>query len=261
MFVIFLSGVLFYLLSHRYFWKVDAIAKEQGPGFEMVSHRGVSVNAPENTIEAFLDAVEKGFRWIELDVVATKDRALVCSHNFDLERETDCYGYIHHKTLKDVKNAFTGVTLGYTGGFRIPSLVEVLRSVPIDVGLNIEIKYSSLFDFSGARALCRLKKSFENRTIIVSSFNPIILLYIKLFFGCAHIGFLIESKKYLWVTNWIHPTFLHPRGDIIDSEILILCKERNMGILAWTINNRCAIKWCFNNNVIGVITDRERSVL
>ena len=261
MFVVFLSGAFLYLLSHRYFWKVDPIAKEQGPGFEMVSHRGVTTHAPENTIESFIDAVNRGFRWIELDVLTTKDRALVCSHNFDLERETDMHGYIHHKKLTDVKNAFTGVAKGYSGGFRIPSLVEVVKSIPLNIGLNIEIKYSSLFDFTGARALCRLKKSFENRMIIVSSFNPIILLYIKFFFGHAQIGFLIESKKYLWVTNWIHPTFLHPRGDIIDSEILTLCKERNMGILAWTVNNRCAIKWCFNNNVIGVITDRERSVL
>jgi glycerophosphoryl diester phosphodiesterase len=261
MLVVFLSGAFLYLLSYRYFWKVDSKEREQGPGYEMLSHRGVTVDAPENTIEAFMDAVNRGFRWIELDVLTTKDRALVCSHNFDLERETDSYGYIHHKNFKDVKNAFTGVNKEYRGGFRIPSLVEVLKIIPINVGLNIEIKYSSLFDLTGARALCRLKKSLENRTIIVSSFNPIILLYVKFFFGQARTGFLIESKKYLWVTNWIHPTFLHPRGDIIDSEILTLCKERNMGILAWTVNNRCAIKWCFNNNVTGVITDRERSVL
>ena len=261
MFVVFLSGVFLYLLSYRCFWKVDSKEKERGPGFEMVSHRGATVDAPENTIEAFMDAVNRGFRWIELDVLTTKDRALVCSHNFDLERETDSFGYIHHKNFKDVKKAFTGVNKGYRGGFRIPSLVEVLKIIPINVGLNIEIKTSSLFDLTGARALCRLKKSLENRTIIVSSFNPIILLYIKLFFGHARTGFLIESKKYFWLTNWIHPTFLHPRGDIIDSEILTMCKERNMGILAWTINNRCAIKWCFNNNVIGVITDRERSTL
>ncbi len=261
MLIVFLSGAFLYFLSYRYFWKVDSKRRDQGPGYEMVSHRGATINAPENTIEAFLDAVDRGFRWIELDVLTTKDRALVCSHNFDLERETDSYGYIHHKSLKDVQNVFTGVNKGYKGGFRIPSLIEVVGVVPIDVGLNIEIKYSSLFDFTAARALCRLKKSFKDRKLIVSSFNPVILLYIKLFFGRAQTGFLIESKKYLWVTNWIHPTFLHPRGDIIDLEILTLCKERNLGILAWTLNNRSAIKWCFNNSVMGVITDRERSVL
>lgn len=261
MLVLLLCGSFLYLLSYRYFWKANSAFGRQSPGFEMISHRGVTTNAPENTIESFLDAVDRGFRWIELDVLPTKDRALVCSHNYDLERETDSFGYIHKTVLKEVKNAYTGVNNGYAGGFRIPSLVEVIGSVPDNVGLNIEIKYSSLFDLNGARALCRLKNSFKNRSIIVSSFNPILLMYVKLFYGHAQIGFLIETKKYLWVTNWIHPNFLHPRGDIIDSEVISLCKDRNMGILAWTINNRCAIKWCFNNNVTGVITDRERSVL
>ena len=58
MLVVFLSGAFLYLLSYRYFWKVDSKEKEQGPGYEMVSHRGVTVDAPENTIEAFLDAKE-----------------------------------------------------------------------------------------------------------------------------------------------------------------------------------------------------------
>ena len=261
MFLVFLFGLVFYLFSYRYFWVAPRRCVDVSPGFELVSHRGVTISAPENTIESFLEAVDRGFRWVELDVLCTKDRALVCSHNFDLERETDSYGYIHHTNLKDLKNTYTGVKKGYSGGFRIPALVDVLDGVPNDIGLNIEVKYSSLLDFSAARALCRIKNSLIKRSIIISSFNPILLLYIKLFFGHAQIGFLIESKKYLWVANWIHPTFLHPRGDIIDSEILTLCKERNMGILAWTINSRCAIKWCFNNNVIGVITDRERSTL
>ena len=82
MLVVFLCVVFLYLISHRYFWKVDPIAKEKGPGFEMVSHRGVTVNSPENTIESYLEAVDRGFRWIELDVLCTKDRALVCSHNY-----------------------------------------------------------------------------------------------------------------------------------------------------------------------------------
>ena len=57
MLVVFLSGAFLYLLSYRCFWKVDSKEREEGPGYEMVSHRGVTVNAPENTIESFIDAV------------------------------------------------------------------------------------------------------------------------------------------------------------------------------------------------------------
>ena len=139
MLVLLLSGGFVYLLSYRYFWKSSGTIGEQGPGFEMVSHRGVTVNSPENTIESYLEAVDRGFRWIELDVLCTKDRALVCSHNYDLERETDSHGYIHHSMLKDVKNAYTGVHKGYYGGFRIPSLTEVLDNVPDNIGLKLNL--------------------------------------------------------------------------------------------------------------------------
>ena len=259
--VLLVCGGLLYLVSYRYFWKASSIKDEQSPGYEMVSHRGVTINRPENTIESFMAAVERGFGWIELDVLPTKDRSLVCSHNFDLERETDSFGYIHHLMLKEVKNVYTGVNKGYTGGFRIPTLIEVMDSIPRNIGLNIEIKYSSIFDFTGARALCRLSNLLKKRNFIISSFNPLLLIYIKIFFGQARIGFLVDSKKYLWIVNWLHPNFLHSRGDIIDSEIISLCKDKNIRLIAWTVNNRDAIKWCFNNNVIGVITDRGRSTL
>jgi len=259
--MVLVCGLVLYVFAHRWFWVVEDSYKNDGPGNELISHRGVTINAPENTIQSYLDAVEKGFRWIELDVLSTKDGALICSHNFDLERETDLVGYIHQTNLKAIKSAHTGVKKGYSGSFRIPRLVDVLSGVPDSIGLNIEIKYSSLFDFSGARALCRLRERLNKRNVVISSFNPVILFYVKLFYGRAPIGFLVESTKYLWIVNWLHPTYLHPRADMIDSELLRFCGKRNLGVLAWTVNNRSAIKWCFNNKVVGVITDRERSTL
>ena len=57
---------------------VEDSNKNTGPGCELISHRGATISAPENTIQSYLDAVDKGFRWIELDVLSTKDGALIC---------------------------------------------------------------------------------------------------------------------------------------------------------------------------------------
>ena len=87
------SGV-FYLFAHRYYWRNSSEIFDNGPGFELISHRGLKSVAPENTTEAFLAAVDSGFNWVEVDVMTTSDRAIVCSHNFDLEKETIGRGYI-----------------------------------------------------------------------------------------------------------------------------------------------------------------------
>ena len=256
---IIVSIIIFSLFSYRFFWRVDKLDIEKGPGIELVSHRGLTRSAPENTMEAFMEAVDRGFRWIELDIVSTKDGAVICAHNFDLERETDMYGYTYEVSLKDIRLAFTGVSTKFPLGYRIPLLRDVFRTLPPDIGLNIEIKTKSLLDLGTARALIKLLKNSKKRPLIISSFNPITLLYFKVMYQGAPTGYLLESKKLLWVTNWLHPSFLHPRADMVDDPLINYCRQKGMGILVWTVNNRDAIKYCFNKNINGVITDWKES--
>lgn len=51
------------------------------PIFDLQGHRGARGLLPENTIPAFLLAVELGVTTVELDVVVTRDRRLVASHD------------------------------------------------------------------------------------------------------------------------------------------------------------------------------------
>ena len=252
--LLFVAGA-FCLFSYRFYWRNSGATFLNGPGFELISHRGLKSAAPENTLEALLAAVDSGFRWVEVDVMTTKDRAVVCSHNFDLERETDSFGYVHQNSLKDIKHAYTGVNRGYVGAYRIPELKTILKKVPNDIGINIEIKSSSVFDLKTARALVALKNNLQERPVIISSFNPLVLAYLHVFFRAAPTGFLLESKKYLWITNWLHPDYLHLRGDMVTESIIGLCKKRNMKINAWTVNNKSAIKALFNKQIVGVVTD------
>ena len=249
------SAVVFYLFAHRYYWRNSGGTFLKGPGFDLISHRGLKSAAPENTLEALLAAVNSGFRWVEVDVMTTNDRAVVCSHNFDLERETDSFGYVHESSLKDIKNAYTGVNRGYVGAYRIPELKTVLKKVPNHIGMNIEIKSSSMFDLSTARALVSLENLLQERPVIISSFNPLVLAYLHVFLRAAPTGFLLESKKYLWITNWLHPDYLHLRGDMVTESIVSLCKKRNMKINVWTVNNKSTIKALFNKQIVGVVTD------
>src|SRR5688572_9814981 len=50
------------------------------PKFDLQGHRGARGLKPENTIPAFIAALDYGVTTIELDVVITKDRQVVLSH-------------------------------------------------------------------------------------------------------------------------------------------------------------------------------------
>jgi glycerophosphoryl diester phosphodiesterase len=57
--------------------------------FEIVAHRGVTTNAPENTLAAFEDAVSLKVDAIEIDVRLTSDGVPIVYHYIYLDAATD----------------------------------------------------------------------------------------------------------------------------------------------------------------------------
>ena len=53
---------------------------------KLQAHRGVSAECPENTMPAFITAIEQGYEAIEVDVMSTKDNQLVLHHDKTINR-------------------------------------------------------------------------------------------------------------------------------------------------------------------------------
>lgn len=107
----------------------------------IVAHRGASYLAPENTITAFLRAIEIGADGIETDVQVTADRKLVIHHNYSIDGTANATGKIADMTLKELKELDFG---SYKGaefkGERIATLEECLTATrPLKL-VNIELK-------------------------------------------------------------------------------------------------------------------------
>jgi len=68
---------------------LSGCASAQKPAYDtLISHRGESVDAPENTLPAFRMAVERGFGF-ECDIYLSTDKRLFTFHDKDLARTTD----------------------------------------------------------------------------------------------------------------------------------------------------------------------------
>ena len=254
---IFLLLILNIFFRHVFYWRVKDEYKFQVDKTVFHSHRGYKKNYPENSLEAILNAEKIGFQWVEFDIMGTADGHLVCSHNFDLERETNGKGYIHKLNKNDLKYINNGVYDKNITPSKLCFLDDVIKKTSNKLKYNIEIKAPNLTDLSTARALGKIIDSLPIDRIIISSFNPLVLMYFKIFHKKIKTGFLYQNREYLWVVHIIHPAYIHPRADLIDDELFTMCKLRNLGINAWTVNNYPAIQWCKQNNLDGVITDLE----
>lgn len=68
----------------------------------LVSHRGFSHLAPENTLEAAQKAAENGYNHIEFDIRRTKDGIWVLMHDSDIKRTTNGEGKVNELTYKQI---------------------------------------------------------------------------------------------------------------------------------------------------------------
>jgi len=246
------SAVVLLIIRHRFFWR----ARIRIPPPKFMAHRGIKIQSPENSISAYQEAVEHGFDAIELDVVSTKDGQLMCSHNFDLERETNGNGWMYQKSFQDLTGVKSGFYSHPENTQPIPTFIETLAEIPRTIFLNIEIKTTHLQDLSTAKLLRKI--ILENKIkqpFMVSSFNPLVVAYFRLFVPTASIGFILQDAQWAWVIHWVHPDFFHLRGDLVNEKILSISQRHNLPINVWTVNSIPGIKWCMNQPIQSIITD------
>ncbi len=133
----------------------------------ILGHRGARLVAPENTLEAFRAALAEGADGVELDVRQTADAVLVCFHDSGLGRTTDGRGPLRDRTMAellalDAGSWFDGGSPSRVAGgrvprvagalvqqrptdprfcgLRVPTLAEVLDSLPATALVDVEVK-------------------------------------------------------------------------------------------------------------------------
>jgi glycerophosphoryl diester phosphodiesterase len=115
----------------------------------IIGHRGASAEAPENTLPAFLLAIEQGVDAIELDVHVTADDIPVVMHDPTVMRTTSGEGAIATMSLRRLREVDAGARFTPDGGatypyrdtgVRVPTVEEVLTAIPADMPMLIEVK-------------------------------------------------------------------------------------------------------------------------
>lgn len=151
--------------------------------FTVIAHRGASGHAPENTIPAFLTALDMGADWIELDVHLSKDGVPIVIHDATLERTTNGQGTVSDASWLDLSKLDAGSWYGEEfARTPIPSLRQVLDTIGDRATLLIELKvdgqgqlYKGLVD----SVLSDIQEANSSKYCILQAFSSEYLKEIK----------------------------------------------------------------------------------
>ncbi len=109
--------------------------------FQIIGHRGVPSDAPENTLAGYRRAAQLGLTHIECDLHLTRDGHLILMHDPTVDRTTDGRGRVSDLILADIKELDCGSWFDpIYEGERVPTLEELLEAVGDEMQLVLEIK-------------------------------------------------------------------------------------------------------------------------
>lgn len=113
----------------------------------VIAHRGDSAHRPENTLSAFLRALELGVSVVELDVQLTADREVVVLHDAAVDRTTNGGGDVRRMKLAELRALSAGYPTRFAARWaaeRVPTLAEALELLKGRARVLVEIKTESV---------------------------------------------------------------------------------------------------------------------
>lgn len=162
----------------------------------IIAHRGASREAPENTLAAFQLAWRQGADGIEGDYYLTKDGEVVCIHDATTGRTGDRDLKVAASTLAELRGVDVGLKQGESfRGERIPTLSEVLDTVPAGKLIFIEIKCGEEILPAIGRVIERSKLAPSQMTLI--SFDAAVI---------AAARKSLPKLRGLWITDFRRET-------------------------------------------------------
>lgn len=255
-------------------------------------HRGARGLAPENTLAAFITALDLGVTTLELDVVVSRDSQLIVSHEPWFNPEI-CSGQDGKSLSEDQKVGILSLTAqeiqAYDCGSRKhprfpsqqnrpqykPTLAEVVDSVhafcrannqPLP-RWNIETKHTVEWEAErlvpDAATFARLLVHELDRMNItasttIQSFSPATLQAAQRINQQLTLCLLVENTEGYKANIerlGFEPAVYSPYYELVTSELIDSCHQAGMQVIPWTVNELADMRRMLDLGVDGLISD------
>lgn len=273
--------------------------KNEKEDIQVQGHRGDRGNFPENTIPAFLSAVRKGVDVLELDVVISKDKKVVVSHEpfmaaeymltpegYRISKNEEMSFNFYEMTYDSIRkfDAGSGFNERFPGQKKMkiskPLLKEVFDTVEEfvathelkPVSYNIEIK-SNAEDYEVFQPLPEefvklvmqlvKEKGLEDK-VNIQSFDPEPLNILRKQFPDMEIAFLVESGEFAENLSKLdfQPEIYSPYFGLLEDVAMVReIQEMGMKVIPWTVNEKEDMERMVGFKVDGIITDYPEKLI
>jgi glycerophosphoryl diester phosphodiesterase len=237
------------------------------------AHRGGAKRWPENTLLAFREAAELGYRHVETDIHETSDGHFVCFHDPTLERTTNGVGNLRDYTLTELKrfdaahNFLEEGVYSFRGaGARIPTLEEALALDP-SLHYTLEIKPEDptlarrLWDFIDHHGI-------HDRVLVASEHDVVTDAFRRQSRGRVATSAGRKGAQGFWARvlagTWKHamlpfdalqiPRYYH-RIDVTTPRFVEAAHHHGIQIHVWTIDDPAEMYELLAAGVDGIMTD------
>ncbi|HTN80805.1 MAG TPA: glycerophosphodiester phosphodiesterase [Acidimicrobiales bacterium] len=226
------------------------------PGPIPFAHRGGAGEWPENTMPAFEGAVRLGFRYVETDVHATSDGALLAFHDDVLDRVTDHSGEVAKLPWEVVRKARVG------GREPILLLEELLGTFP-DLRVNIDPKH----DAAVAPLIEVIEKHDAIDRVCIGSFSDKRVGALQKALGptlCTAMGpsavrRLVVASRGVPMGRFRQPCAQVPLAasgvTIVTERFVHAAHKRGIAVHVWTIDDDLEMERLLDLGVDGIMTD------
>ncbi len=265
------------------------------PAFNKQGHRGCRGLMPENTWPAMKMALDLGVHTLEMDVVITRDRKVLLSHEpyFSAEITTKPDGTFVPPGEEKQLNIFQmdlGEVTSYDVGMKPyprfprqqkinvvkPTLESVIahaeahasqtkRAAPF---YNIEIKSDPSGDLIFhpevpefvELLMAVVRSSGIQQRVIIQSFDFRALRYLHQQYPEIKTAMLVENLEGNTLDELLKeldylPAVFSPIFKGVDRSLVAACHEKNIRIIPWTVNDPSTIRQLIEMGVDGIITD------
>lgn len=264
------------------------------PKFDLQGHRGARGLMPENTIPAFLEALNKGVTTLELDVVITKDGEVLVSHEpymaheiclkpsgetispeeeqtYNIYKMTyaetqhyDCGLKPHprfpeQRKVKVTKPLLRSVIAASEDHIKSYTLYEVDYNIEIKSVKGEEGKFQPPVDEFSERVFAVIDQYLPWERVVIQSFDFRVLKYWHKKYPQVRLAALVENKKSAEANLkelGFTPSVYSPDFTLLKSQGAVAAlKKKKIRVIPWTVNEPEDMKRLKAWGVDGIITD------